>query len=120
MSFLHENNIIHRDLKLANILVEAKLAVKIIDFGESYHPDVHSLIQKSKKKYKPGFTLPYAPPEAFKKEEKSPTEAYDVFSIGVIIFEVIFGRNLLGDMSLSQQKKIFLKEAQNLTEEEEE
>lgn len=35
--FLHENNIVHRDLKTSNILIESKMVTKIIDFGESYH-----------------------------------------------------------------------------------
>ena len=30
---LHENGIIHRDLKIQNILVDTKMTTKLIDFG---------------------------------------------------------------------------------------
>ena len=33
--YLHENNIIHRDIKLENIIIKNKTEIKIIDFGFS-------------------------------------------------------------------------------------
>lgn len=33
-----------------------------------------------------------------------------MFSLGFIIFEIIFGRNLLGGVSESELKKLYLKE----------
>ena len=35
MSYLHEHNIIHRDLHFANILIDWNLNVTLIDFGLS-------------------------------------------------------------------------------------
>lgn len=35
MAFLHQANIVHRDLKTANILIESNCTVKICDFGLS-------------------------------------------------------------------------------------
>ena len=70
--FLHQNQIIHRDLKLANILVENRLLIKITDFGESYHPEVSSEMEKKNILVRPGFTLPYTPPEAFLKNKPLP------------------------------------------------
>lgn len=35
MSYCHDNNISHRDIKLENILLENEKTVKLIDFGFS-------------------------------------------------------------------------------------
>ena len=41
--------------------------------------------------YKPGFTIPYSSPEIFSNETKYFTSKSDVFSLGVIMFEVLYG-----------------------------
>jgi serine/threonine protein kinase len=38
--FLHMHKIVHLDLKPENILILKNLMIKIVDFGESYHPAV--------------------------------------------------------------------------------
>lgn len=40
LRYLQEYQIAHLDLKPANIMVCKQLMVKLIDFGESYHPEV--------------------------------------------------------------------------------
>ncbi len=40
LRYLQEYKIAHLDLKPSNIMVVKQLMVKLIDFGESYHPDI--------------------------------------------------------------------------------
>lgn len=48
LNYLHSANVIHRDMKPANLLVDSNCSVKICDFGlarnlPSHHSDVDSL-----------------------------------------------------------------------------
>jgi hypothetical protein len=40
--------------------------------------------------HKPGFTIPYSSPEIFSNESKYFTTKSDVFSLGVIMFEMLY------------------------------
>ncbi|KAA6388358.1 MAG: putative cAMP-dependent protein kinase catalytic subunit TPK2, partial [Streblomastix strix] len=81
---LHSQGIIHRDLKPENILLDKYGNIKIADFG---------LAQKmaSKSQLHSAGTQNYAPPEA--AEQNKMMAESDVWSIGVIIIEVITGEH---------------------------
>lgn len=40
LRYIRDFRIVHLDLKPNNIMIFCNLLVKLIDFGESYHPDV--------------------------------------------------------------------------------
>ena len=40
LSFLKDSKIVHLDVKKSNIMVMKEQQIKIIDFTESYHPEV--------------------------------------------------------------------------------
>jgi len=44
LRYLQEYKIVHLDLKPSNIMTTKRLSIKIIDFGESYHPDLVSIV----------------------------------------------------------------------------
>ncbi len=99
MKYLHENGMMHRDLKASNILInvlESKklcispsVQVKLTDFGFSKLNLVNSRFTSTQT----GATL-WRAPEVF--EDKQNTEKYtkaaDVYSYAMVFFEVLTGK----------------------------
>jgi eukaryotic-like serine/threonine-protein kinase len=80
----HERGLIHRDLKPSNIFVMEDDSVKIIDFGVAHMADAHTTrAQKG--------TLLYMSPEQI--ELKPLTAASDIFSLSIVCYEAMTGRN---------------------------
>jgi eukaryotic-like serine/threonine-protein kinase len=80
----HERGLVHRDLKPSNIFVMEDDSVKIIDFGVAHMADAHTTrAQKG--------TLLYMSPEQI--ELKTLTPASDIFSLSVVCYEAMTGRN---------------------------
>lgn len=86
--YLHQQNILHRDLKPQNIIFEyedpAKLNVKIIDFGTS-----RRIFKNQKLSFKTG-TYSFMAPEVLthKYDQKC-----DIWNVGVILFLLLSGRH---------------------------
>lgn len=86
IEYLHLNNIIHRDLKLDNILIDQNKSMnpKICDFG------ISSEYEKLKKILDTGGTPAYLSPEVIKAEgEVSPKS--DIWSLGVLLYLLSYG-----------------------------
>ncbi|MGO9676205.1 MAG: serine/threonine protein kinase [Candidatus Sulfotelmatobacter sp.] len=80
----HERGLIHRDIKPSNIFVMEDDSVKIIDFGVAHMSDAHTTrAQKG--------TLLYMSPEQIELKPLSP--ASDIFSLSVVCYEAMTGRN---------------------------
>ncbi|XP_071930580.1 uncharacterized protein [Coffea arabica] len=81
LSCLHRMKIVHRDLKSANCLVNKHWTVKICDFGLS-----RVLMTTPMKDYSSAGTPEWMAPELIRNEPF--TEKCDIFSFGVIIWEL--------------------------------
>ncbi len=81
---LYELEIVHRDLKLANIFIK-KGVLKLADFGFA----IRSQDCYEKFEYNVGSPY-YMPPESLKFNRYSYKS--DVWSIGIMAYEMIYGR----------------------------
>ncbi|KAM7537306.1 hypothetical protein Aperf_G00000064233 [Anoplocephala perfoliata] len=100
LRYLHENFIIHRDLKVSNLLMTDKGLIKIADFGlarpsNSQHPMTPKVV-----------TLWYRAPEVL-LGDKMQTKAIDIWSAGCIMGELLLHKPLFpGKTEINQLELI--------------
>jgi len=83
LNYLHSNNIIHRDIKPQNILIDKYNVCKIADFGFARYKEEDTLL-----KTVCGSPL-YMAPEIIKKQHY--TESADIWSAGVLFYQMLTG-----------------------------
>jgi serine/threonine protein kinase len=105
VSFLHKNEVYHRDVKPSNIIVQSNLSIKLIDFGLS------SLNSKLLSTYCGSFQ--YAAPECIQCQPYKGSSA-DMWSLGVVLFVMISKRSPWKDSNLKRMtNQIFNVKNQN-------
>lgn len=108
LSYLHDNNIIHQDIKPANILVDNKASrvhYVLSDFGISTKTRTKLSRSVNQKNLGTSMTEAYAPPEKFspKKAERMPDRKGDIFSFGISIYELVTGGLPFDDLATGRQ-----------------
>ena len=92
----HQKGVIHRDLKPDNLLVDANEQVKIIDFGIARLTDeTSSEVDLTTMQTHAGTmlgTLPYMSPEQVSGERDAIDLRSDIYSLGVLLFELLTER----------------------------
>ncbi|KAH1163392.1 hypothetical protein GLYMA_01G161600v4 [Glycine max] len=83
MNYLHQNNIIHRDLKTANLLMDENEVVKVADFGVARVQTQSGVMTAETGTYR------WMAPEVI--EHKPYDQKADVFSFGIALWELLTG-----------------------------
>ncbi|KAL1143864.1 hypothetical protein V6Z11_A11G189800 [Gossypium hirsutum] len=83
MNYLHQNNIIHRDLKTANLLMDENQVVKVADFGVARVQSQSGVMTAETGTYR------WMAPEVI--EHKPYDHKADVFSFGISLWEILTG-----------------------------
>ena len=87
LSFLHSNDIAHRDLSSNNVLLISNIIAKLTDFGMARLGDLNFHATRITNTMCPGTDV-YMPPEAI-QDKPVYTEKIDCFSFGVIIVQTL-------------------------------
>ncbi|KAI8844364.1 kinase-like domain-containing protein [Chytriomyces cf. hyalinus JEL632] len=84
VAHLHSNNIVHRDLKDENIVIDDKYNAKLIDFGSATVEEKHMDTLRFHG------TINFAPPEVLSGEQYIPKPA-DIWACGIILYTILCG-----------------------------
>ncbi|CEG70085.1 Putative CAMK/CAMKL/KIN1 protein kinase [Rhizopus microsporus] len=93
LDYCHRNSIVHRDLKIENILLTNNEEIKIIDFGLSNIYSPRKLLNTF------CGSLYFAAPELLQAKNYTGPEV-DVWSFGVVLYVLVCGRVPFDDTSL--------------------
>lgn len=107
VQYAHGQNVLHRDLKPGNILLDGRGEPLVSDFGLARSEEMASQLTRSLTSFgTPG----YIAPEQADGPAARLTPAADIYSLGAILFELLTGRppfqgdNALGVMKQSAEK----------------
>ncbi|KAL9585869.1 MAG: hypothetical protein Q9212_001271 [Teloschistes hypoglaucus] len=95
LDYCHRNSIVHRDLKIENILISKTGDIKIIDFGLS-----NLFSPKAQLKTFCG-SLYFAAPELLQARQYTGPEV-DVWSFGIVLYVLVCGKVPFDDQSMPQ------------------
>jgi len=110
LKYLQQKKVIHRDLKPKNLLLDDKNELKIGDFGL-----VVQLTNEKERKFEICGTYNYMAPEIFENEGKGYSFEVDIWSVGIIMYQLLTGKlPFNGENNDEIQKNILSFQPENL------
>ncbi|XP_059445523.1 receptor like protein kinase S.2 [Corylus avellana] len=121
-----ETQIIHRDVKTSNVMLDSHYNARLGDFGLARWLEHELEFQPSRSSIQShqfrlaettriGGTIGYLPPESFQKRSVA-TAKSDVFSFGIVALEVVSGRRAV-DLAYPDDQMILLDWIRSLSDE---
>ena len=104
----HRQEMIHQDLRPENILIDTTGTIKIIDFGSTYVEGIADINTSIEQENLLGTAL-YSAPEYFLGKKGTPKS--DLFSLGVIVYQMLssqlpYGVQVARSTNKTSQKKL--------------
>jgi len=99
----HEKGVVHRDLKPENVLLDGKLHVKVADFGLAGFRDDRARSMQLTASHVAMGTLNYMAPEQ-RREARSVDGRADLYSLGVMFYEMLTGDLPIGRFAPVQRR----------------
>jgi serine/threonine-protein kinase len=94
----HDAGVLHRDLKPANVMIDGRGRVRITDFG------LAGLVEELEQERQPAGTPAYMAPEQLSEGRVSTSS--DVYSLGLILYEVFTGNRAHETNNLTELKQL--------------
>ena len=101
VAYIHSKNCMHLDLKCDNVLMDGGGRPKLTDFGTSFEQRATMVAMTSAS----NLTLAWAAPERFDNDSSKLTTACDVYSCGMVLFEMVTGRTPFDNLGPHQVLK---------------
>jgi len=109
LEYAHKKHVVHCDLKPGNVFVTSDGVPKILDFGIARAARLETATGAVDQEGFRGFTPGYAAVELIKEED--PQTADDIYSLGVVVYELLTGKHPFNGLPADVAKARVMKPA---------